>query len=469
MKAMSPLRMLVVLAAILAVGAEPAAATTVRIQGIYDKAAWVADGLYLRGQGDEDNDVRIVRQGSVVTVADSVPLDPGAGCEALSADEVRCTIAHQFLSLVLDVRLGDGDDALTAAGVEATSAKLYGGRGDDHLIGPSILSTRFHGGPGNDLMEGGSGGDTFLEDAERNGSDTMLGGPPGDPRPGFSDDNVDYRLRQHPIHADADGDRDDGEARERDRIGADVEQVVGGLAADVMVGNALPNRFVGGPGRDLLLGGAGDDHLIGDEYVTDPKREEDEIRGGPGDDRLEGGRGVDRVSGGTGHDSIVAGPGADRLRTRDGVLDAVLCGGGRDRVLHDGADFLADDCERQGSHIPARVVPLFWADGGDRLFLALGCPFHRRATCEAEATLEVEGRLFGPRSFSLAPGRYAWLLLSLGERTKENPSPPLEGGVLVLRSADARGRVATVRIALSAVHRDPTEVSFFLPPVLPFL
>jgi hypothetical protein len=41
--------------------------------------------------------------------------------------------------------------------------------------------------------------------------------------------------------------------------------------------------------------------------------------------------------------------------------------------------------------------------------------------------------------------------------------------VLALKSADARGRVATVRIPLSAVHRDPTESSFFLPPVVPFL
>jgi hypothetical protein len=452
-----------------AVGADAASAATVKVQGRYEKAAYVGDGIYFQAVPGEANDVTMVQEGNVVTVTDRVPLEPGPACGALSAFQVRCTL-NASLSVLLDARLGDGDDALRVAGVDAFSARLLGGPGADHLVGLANGETRFSGGPGNDVMEGGTGGDTFIEDAERNGSDTMLGGPPGTLPAVLSDDAVDYGLRRHPVRVSLNGARDDGERGERDQIGTDVERVVAGSAPDLMLGNALANQFVGGPGRDLLRGGAGDDHLVGDEYVARPKREGDVIRGGAGDDRIEGGLGADRISGGPGHDAIVAGPGADRLRTGDGVLDAVLCGTARDRVLPDASDFLAFDCERQGSRIPARVVPLFWADGGDRLFLALGCPFHRDVTCEAEATLEVGGQAFGPRSFSLASGRYAWLLLSLGgERTHEHPDPPLDGGVLVLRSADPRGRVATVRIPLSAVHRDPTEVSFFLPPVLPFL
>ena len=470
MNAMRPLRVFLVLSALCTpagIDAGTADAASIKVQGIYQKAAYSGDGLYLRAAPGEVNDVTMVRQGGFVTVTDRVPLEAGLACQPQSAFEVRCTVGT-WLGFVLDARLGDEDDALNVAQLDARGAKLLGGQGDDHLVGLADGENQFIGGSGNDLMEGGMRNDLFKADAERDGSDTFIGGTPAAPVL-LSDDTVDYGLRHRPLRVDVDGDRDDGEPRERDLIGADVERVVTGSGADVLLGNALANDFNGGPGRDLLRGGAGDDHLIGDEYVVRPEREEDVIRGGTGDDRIEAGAGADRVSGGPGHDSIVAAEGADRLRTEDGTLDAILCGPGRDRILHDGADFLADDCERQGTRIPARVVPVFWADGGDRLFLVLGCPFHKGVTCRAEATLEVEGLAFGPRSFTLAPGRYAWLLLSLGDRTREQRDPPLDAGMIVLKSADARGRVATVRVPLTAVHRDPNEVSFFLPPVVPFL
>jgi hypothetical protein len=467
--AMPPLKIAVVLAVLLAIGTDTAVAATVRVDHLYEKAAYVGDRLYLQARAGETNDVTMLRQGSTVTVTDRVPLEPGAACEARSPYEVRCTVAE--FGLVVAAKLEDGDDEASLAGVEAILAKLYGGPGDDHLVGLSGWQTWFTGGPGNDLMEGGAGADLFKEDAERNGSDTMIGGSPADPPPILSDDTVDYGLRRRPIHVRLDEARNDGERGERDRIGTDVERVVTGASADVLSGDGAANQLVGGAGRDLISGGGGDDYLVGDEYLgkRSARHEGDLIEGGRGDDRIEGGLGADRVIAGLGHDSIVAAQGADRLLTRDGVLDAVLCGTERDRVLHDGSDFLADDCERQGAHIPARVVPVFWADGGDRLFLVLGCPFHRGVTCQAEATFEVAGQAFGPRSFSLAPGRYAWLLMGLGERTRENREPPLDGGLIVLKSADARGRVATVRVPLGEVHRDPNEFSFFLPPVLPFL
>ena len=466
---MPPLKIALVLAVLVAIGTDTAMAATVKVEPRYEKAAYVGDRLSFQAKPGEANDVTMVRQGSTVTVTDRVALDPGTGCEARSPYEVGCTVAD--LGLILAVRLEDGDDQASLAGVDAIVAKLVGGAGDDHLVGLSGWQTWFSGGPGNDLMQGGAGDDLFKEDAGRNGSDTMIGGSPVDPPPILSDDTVDYGLRRRPIHVTLDGARNDGERGERDRIGTDVERVVTGAAADVLWGNGAANQFVGGAGPDLISGGGGDDYLVGDEYLVkrSGRHEGDLIKAGRGDDRIEGGLGADRVVGGPGHDSIVAAQGADRLLTRDGVLDAVLCGTERDRVLHDGSDFLADDCERQGAHIPARVVPVFWADGGDRLFLVLGCPFHRGVTCQAETTFEVAGQAFGPRTFSLAPGRYAWLLMDLGERTRENREPPLDDGVVVLTSADAGGRVATVRVPLSELHRDPTEVSFFLPPVVPFL
>jgi Ca2+-binding RTX toxin-like protein len=153
-----------------------ASAAVVRVQAIYQRATYLADGLYFQAAPGEANDVTIVMQGAVVTITDSVPLEAGDSCEPLSAVEVRCTTGHPFLAVTLNARLGDGDDVLRTAGTETVAASLFGGPGDDHLAGASLAGAGFHGGPGNDLMEGGEGIDTFIEDAARNGSDTMLGG-----------------------------------------------------------------------------------------------------------------------------------------------------------------------------------------------------------------------------------------------------------------------------------------------------
>jgi hypothetical protein len=173
------------------------------------------------------------------------------------------------------------------------------------------------------------------------------------------------------------------------------------------------------------------------------------------------------MDGGTGHDSFVTGEDHDRVDADDGILDAILCDTGRDRIRHDGADWVASNCGRQGGPIPAHVVPLLWTDGGDRLFLGVGCPFRPGRICTADATLELAGQSFHSRPFTLFPGWYGFLMLPLGTRTTEHPDPPLDGGVLTLRSTGARGQVTTKSWPLSAVHRDPSEVPAFVPLVTP--
>jgi Ca2+-binding RTX toxin-like protein len=447
-----------------------AGAATVRVQQIYDKAAYLGDRIYLDAAPGEANDVTLAQETpATVTVSDRVPLTPGAGCEAVSSLLVRCTVRSDLGSSFY-ARLGDGDDSLDGSTLAVAFTLLRAGFGDDHLVGPANSTNIFEGGPGNDLMEGGHRDDSFREGVKANGSDVMIGGSPAGP--GFSalsDDAVDYKGRRRPIRVRMDGLPNDGEAGERDRIDTSVERVVGGSGGDRMSGGAGDDDLSGGPGLDTLRGGAGNDHLTGDDYTARPKRSDDLILGGLGDDRIEGGVGDDRISGGPGHDSIVTGGGADRVNARDDLLDAVLCGSGRDWIYHDSADFLHADCGHQGKPIPAHVVPLFWADDGARLSLALGCPLRHGLACTADVTLKVAGQSFGPRAFELAPGRYAWLWLPLGSRTADDPNPPLDDGVLTFRQTDSLGRVAVETFSLAEVHRDPTPFSFFLPPVLPFL
>lgn len=71
--------------------------------------------------------------------------------------------------------------------------------------------------------------------------------------------------------------------------GAEIENAVGGNAADLLIGNEQGNAISGGNGDDTMLGGAG----------------ADSIEGGAGKDWIDGGADDDVVWGGTGDDIFV--------------------------------------------------------------------------------------------------------------------------------------------------------------------
>lgn len=96
-----------------------------------------------------------------------------------------------------------------------------------------------------------------------------------------------------------------------------------------MVGTPRRDRLVGTKYADVLRGLAGDDTL----------------HGLGGADRIEGGSGRDRIIGGPGRDVVIGGAGNDDIRVRDGQIDTVRCGAGRDRVRADRRDRLSG-CER---------------------------------------------------------------------------------------------------------------------------
>jgi Ca2+-binding RTX toxin-like protein len=91
--------------------------------------------------------------------------------------------------------------------------------------------------------------------------------------------------------------------------------------------------------RDTIDGENGDDTIAGGPGA-------DTLRGGPGDDSIDGGSGADHLLGGRGNDDIRAGHGNDRIEIRDGQVDALSCGRGRDVVIADAIDDVARNCER---------------------------------------------------------------------------------------------------------------------------
>jgi Ca2+-binding RTX toxin-like protein len=241
-------------------------------------------------------------------------------------DTVSYVSREKSITIDADGATGDDGEAGERDSIGADVEALQGGEGNDRLLG-TPRQDFLSGGDGNDVLAGGGGNDVlrgeigrdYLNGAagddilvgdmlplNRPAADTLLGGP--------GRDVVDYTNVTKPLTIDLDGSPgDDGEAGERDTVGADVEIVYGGSGNDRITGNAAANKIDGSLGDDVLLGGGGDDELIGAEG-------RDTISGGAGDDTLEGVNGTaDRLDGGAnrtaagdycligGPDDIVAG------------------------------------------------------------------------------------------------------------------------------------------------------------------
>ncbi len=187
-------------------------------------------------------------------------------------------VALAVLGLTVSVALAqesvivgtDGDDVVTGTPVDDS---LYGRAGNDALLGLA----------GNDELDGGPGADG-------------ISGGSGD------DDSVSYAGA--PVNVTLDGQANDGAAGEGDNVLADVEDIYGTDASDVIVGSAAANT-------------------------------------------IDGNAGDDRINGGPGADSLIGGEGNDQITSRDGSTDSVDCGPGEDSVFYDANDILRN-CEELG-------------------------------------------------------------------------------------------------------------------------
>ena len=207
----------------------------------------------------------------------------------------------------------DGDDRLLGAG---GGEDLRGRAGHDALLGNAGFDY-LDGGSGVDVLRGGSGGDTYVFRAgwQADGVTDLSG---------F--DSLDFSLLQIPVSVDlvprsGRANAVAGDNRVFVSSGTVVEQAVGGLGDDLLVGNPADNSMDGGFGDDVL-------------------------RGGRGDDGLGGNRGDDRVTGGPGQDVVTTRAGDDVVYLVDGEADEVSCGDGADTVFFDqGLDAVSGTCD----------------------------------------------------------------------------------------------------------------------------
>lgn len=244
------------------------------------------------------NRIVVTRSGSAFVLDDVVAIRGTAGCVRVGSDKtkVRCAAKNRLVSVILD--LGDRNDTATnksnfamdvrgGAGNDVLNGgdggdSLDGGAGNDRLSGRGGADGLVDG-PGNDWLDG-SAGDDSLNTAQ--GADTLIGGA-------GNADLVYYGSRTRPLVVDLDGaKRDDGEKGEADTVGTDVEIVIGGSGNDVLTGNSRANKLTGGRGNDVIRGGGGSDFIVGNNG-------NDKIYGGAGNDHLIGENTTDRHPDGT--------------------------------------------------------------------------------------------------------------------------------------------------------------------------
>ncbi len=294
----------------------------------------------------------------------------------LTVNELTFDFARSDITW-FSILAGEGNDQVTIGIEVLITVQIYGGKGNDLLVGGGGVDAIL-GFEGNDTLIGNSGNDVLdgmdLGSCIVGPNESQICGP------GFSATEADSIVGgdgDDSIWADAGTDTIDGGAGTNQITLTNYSDCVSALTADdpsqpqesgpdnisfdfvnattarlIVNGSSfdfprdkvtcfeaetgagddhvevaasvnVPATLLGGDGNDTLLGGTGNDSLDGGDG-------DDSILGNDGNDTLVGGNGNNYLDGGNGNDSILGGPGDDTLA--DGMGDDTLDGGGGNDV-----------------------------------------------------------------------------------------------------------------------------------------
>lgn len=251
---------------------------------------------------------------------------------------------------------GPGQDVL----VGGTAAdRLLGGPGADQLKGRNGDDQLF-GGDGPDELEGGHGHDQLFGNE---GDDKLWGGTGNDLILGHAGDDLAFGNQGHDqLYGDLGSDTLVGDEGADTLVGGDQDDILfGGAGTDRILGQAGADWISGGDFSDSLFGGDGDDRILGQEG-------DDRIWGGSGNDQLDGDEGNDVLLGESGNDTLSGGDGDDLLLGNED--DDLLRGGAQDDILlgHEGNDVLIGDDDRDRLFGNLGDDLLSGGEGDDALF-----------------------------------------------------------------------------------------------------
>jgi Ca2+-binding RTX toxin-like protein len=298
--------------------------------------------------GSERNQIVVSHDSGLdlYTITDAVGITPsGMTCTAVDPNTVTCPGAG-----ITNVRVAasGGNDMITIdrpSWPAEIETDLDGGGGDDRVSAAGARDVA-RGGSGKDVVDGGVGAD---EVRGGNGIDV-----------GYYGDRTTPLIITVGAGNDNDGNEVDQTGPDRDTVGGDIETVMAGSAADIVIGDGSSSETLfGGAGDDSLSGGRGRDTLIGflgNDFLSGDDGDDtligaaglDRLLGGDDDDRLAGGPDADLLRGGDHNDVMKGKGGIDVIQAKDGLTDRkISCGPGNnraERVKRDRWDPRAKSC-----------------------------------------------------------------------------------------------------------------------------
>jgi Ca2+-binding RTX toxin-like protein len=216
-------------------------------------------------------------------------IDGGSGVDALVGGGGNDTYAVDVIDDVITELEGAGYDTVIANNSYTLSAHLEEliliGTGDFDGFGNSTANV-IRGNSGNNYLAG-AGGDDLLVGGSGQGDDTYDGGD--------DNDTVTYASATQGITVSLLAGTASGSEIDTDTL-VQIENVIAGAGADVVVGDTNANELSGGDGDDILDGYLGHDTLKGGA-------DRDSLFGNNGNDILDGGEGADWHYGGAGNDT----------------------------------------------------------------------------------------------------------------------------------------------------------------------
>ncbi len=277
------------------------------------------------------------------------------------------TASYVFLNDVIYADLGAQAAHVGGVLVDQMNSieNLIGGAGNDVLVGDAggnVLS----GGAGVDILYGLGGDDTLIGgEPDYDGVANQLWG-------GTGTDTASYAWTGDAVYADLAAQAGYVDGYLHDQMNS-IENLIGGSASDVLVGDAGGNILSGGAGSDLLYGQGGNDILIGGAAAAGSTNQ------------LWGGTGIDAASyaGTTGSvyadigslSAYVDGVLTDQMNSIENLIGSagsdVLVGDGNANVLSGGlgTDYLygqdGNDTLIGGSATPGSANQLWGGSGSD--------------------------------------------------------------------------------------------------------
>ncbi|WP_066479667.1 hypothetical protein [Bosea sp. WAO] len=341
------------------------------------------DEVLFSGVAMLGGDDTLVNSGTIIGL-DGVAIDMGDGNDVVTLLEGS--------KLYGEIRLGAGDDTLTATEVEDDLVIDAGdgndivraGSGDD-LVRGGAGDDLLDGGDGDDVLQGGDGndrllgglGDDFLFGGA--GNDTLIGGEGNDLLDGGDGiDTADYSVETAAVTIDL----TTGQATGTD-IGVDTLRGI-----EVAIGGAGNDRIIIGAGHSAI-GGAGDDSI--------------EVKAGAGAAAtVDGGEGSDTVKlVGTGTGSLAASTAVERLDVQGGSWSVDGSGAYGEIAIRNGATvtsgLIIDQDDKvsidAGGKLSVANNAVTWAGGGDAVLTNAGLIEVNAGERLLQATLGATGSL----------------------------------------------------------------------------